>query len=80
MKNIKLFEAVYEFSPRDSFHLMFKNNLRVLYSSALYKNIDLINANDSFPLYKGSMTEFDNSPRRRKHHQFLKIILLSNFT
>ena len=66
MKNTKLFEAVYEFSPRDSLQLIVKNNLHVLYSSVLYKNIDLINAKDDFPLFRGSMTEFDNSPRKKE--------------
>ena len=66
MKNIKLFEGVYEFSPRDSLQLMIKDSLLVLYSSVLFKNIDSINANDDFPLYRGSMTEFDNSPRKKE--------------
>ena len=66
MKNIKLFEGVYEFSPRDSLQLMIKDSLLVLYSSVLYKNIDSISANDDFPLYRGSMTEFDNSPRKKE--------------
>ena len=61
MKNIKLFEGVYEFSPRDSLKLMIKDSLLFLYSSILYKIIDYISANDNFPLYRGSMTEFDNS-------------------
>lgn len=66
MKNIKLFEGVYEFSPRDSLQLMIKDNLYPLYGSVLYKNIDSISANDDFPLYRGSMTEFDNSPRKKE--------------
>ena len=66
MKNIKLFEGVYEFSPRDSLQIMIKDSFLVLYSSVLYKNIDSISANDDFPLYRGSMTEFDNSPRKKE--------------
>ena len=72
MKNIKLFEAVYEFSPRDSLKIMIKDSLLVLYSSVLYKNIDSINANDDFPLYRGSMTEFDNSPRKKEASSIFK--------
>ena len=39
MKKIKLFEGVYEFSPRDSLQLLIKDSLLFLYSSDLYKNI-----------------------------------------
>ena len=79
MKNIKLFEGVYEFSPRDSLQLMIRDSLLVLYSSVLYKSIDSISANDDFPLYRGSMTEFDNSPRKKEASSFLKVILQNNF-
>ena len=72
MKNIKLFEGVYEFSPRDSLKLMIKDSILVLYSSILYKDIDSINANDDFPLYRGSMTEFDNSPRKKEASSIFK--------
>mgnify|MGYP006873205576 CR=1 FL=1 len=51
MKNIKLFEAVYEFSPKDSLELFGKDMAYFVYSSILYKNIDFENANDEFPLY-----------------------------
>ena len=72
MKNIKLFEGVYEFSPRDSLQIMVNDSLLVLYSSVLYKNIDSISANDDFPLYRGSMTEFDNSPRKKEASSIFK--------
>ena len=72
MKNIKLFEGVYEFSPRDSLQLMVNDSLLVLYSSVLYKNIDSISANDDFPLYRGSMTEFDNSARKKEASSIFK--------
>ena len=72
MKNIKLFEGVYEFSPRDSLQLMTKDKSYFLYSFLLYKNIDFINANDDFPLYRGSMNEFDNSPRKKKDSSVFK--------
>ena len=72
MKNIKLFDAVYEFSPRDSLQLVTKDKSYFLYSSLLYKNIDFISANDDFPLYRGSMAEFDNSPRKKKESSIFK--------
>jgi len=66
MKNIKLFEGVYEFSPRDALQLLIKDTPHFLYTSVLYKKIDFINPNNDFPLYRGSMIEFDNSPRKKK--------------
>ena len=72
MKNLKLFEGVYEFSPRDSLKLMIKDSLLLLYNSILYKNIDSISVNDDFPLYRGSMTEFDNSPRKKEASSIFK--------
>ena len=66
MKNTKLFEAVYEFSPRDSLKLFVKDMPYFIYATVLYKKIDLENADDDFPLYRGSMLEFDNSPRKKE--------------
>ena len=66
MKNLKLFNGVYEFSPRDSLQNSVKPYL--LYMNTLYKNIDYINTNNSFPLYRGSMLEFDNSIRKKKEY------------
>ena len=71
MKNIKLLEAVYEFSTRDSLQYVTKDKTYFLYSSLLYKNIDFISANDDFLLYRGSMTEFDNSPRKKKESSYV---------
>lgn len=65
MKNTKLFEAVYEFSPRDSLKLFVKDMPYSVYATVLYKKIDLENTDDDFPLYRGSMIEFDNSPRKK---------------
>ena len=72
MKKLKLFEGVYEFSPRDSLQLLIKDSLLVLYGSVLYKNIDSISANDDFYLFRGSMTEFDNSPRKKEASSIFK--------
>ena len=66
MKNIKLFEAVYEFSPRDSMKSFVKDMPYLVYMSTLYKRIDFENTDNDFPLYRGSMLEFDNSPRKKK--------------
>ena len=62
-KNMKLFNGVYEFSPRDSFNYKIKYSNTLLYTATLYKNISFVNTTDNFPLFRGSMLEFDNSPR-----------------
>ena len=62
-KNIGLFNGVYEFSPRDSFNYKIKYSPNLLYTATLYKNINFINLSDDLPLFRGSMLEFDNSPR-----------------
>ena len=62
-KNIGLFNGVYEFSPRDSFNYKIKYSPNLLYTATLYKNINFINVSDDLPLFRGSMLEFDNSPR-----------------
>lgn len=79
MKNIKLFEGVYEFSPKDSLQLMTKDKSYFLYNSLLYKNLDFIKANDDFPLYKGSKTEFDNSQRKKKESSAFQLYTPEKF-
>lgn len=66
MKNTKLFNAVYEFSPRDSLKLFVKDMPYSVYATSLYKKIEFENTDDDFPLYRGSMLEFDNSPRKKE--------------
>ena len=65
MKDLKLFDATYEFSPRDSLKYFVKDMPYSLYTTNLYKDIDYINISDDFPLYRGCMLEFDNSPKKK---------------
>ena len=37
-----------------------------LYTTILYKDIEYLNTSDDFPLFRGSMLEFDNSPRKKR--------------
>ena len=66
MKEFKLFDAVYEFPPRDSLKYSLKYFPYLLYMMALYKNLDYVNITNDFPLYRGCMLEFDNSPRKKR--------------
>jgi len=65
MKDLNLFDATYEFSPRDSLKNFVKDRPYLLYTTTLYKDVEYLNASDDFPLYRGSMLEFDNSPRKK---------------
>ena len=75
MKDLKLFDATYEFSPRDSLKYFIKDMPYSLYTAALYKDIDYANISIDFPLYRGSMLEFDNSPRKKR-----KSIIYDNYS
>ena len=67
VKDLKLFDATYEFSPRDSLKYFVKDMPYSLYTTTLYKDIEYLNSSDDFPLFRGSMLEFDNSPRKKRH-------------
>ena len=67
VKDLRLFDATYEFSPRDSLKYFVKDMPYSLYTTTLYKGIEYLNISDDFPLFRGSMLEFDNSPRKKKH-------------
>ena len=65
--NKNLFDGAYDFPPRNSFFkhkVKFKNTY--IYSEIIYKNL-YFEVNDinitEFPIYRGSMLEWDNSPR-----------------
>lgn len=64
---MNLFNAAYQFSPRDS--LLSSNHLKsepyYLYTSILYNELNLTNISKDFHFYRGSMLEFDNSVRKK---------------
>jgi len=72
MKDLKLFDATYEFSPRDCLKYTIKDMPYSLYTATLYKDIEYLNTSDDFPLYRGSMLEFDNSPRKKRNSKIYK--------
>ena len=64
-----LFDAAYEFPPRiplGEFKVKFKNTF--IYSELIYKNkffnINNISYTNEYPIFRGSMLEWDNCPRR----------------
>ena len=63
--NSTLFDAAYDFPPRNglgNIKVKFKNSF--IYSELIYKNIQFnYNNNNDFPIYRGSMLEWDNCPR-----------------
>ena len=71
-EKIKLFNAVYQFSPRDSmtFATLIKSKTNYYaYTASLYNEFNISdNILDNFQFYRGSMLEFDNTPRKAKDY------------
>ena len=70
LENSFLFDGAYEFPPRiplGEFKVKFKNTF--IYSELIYKNKYFNNNNISYsneyPIFRGSMLEWDNCPRRK---------------
>ena len=66
-QKMNLFNATYQFSPRDSLTSLnhIKSEPYYLYTSVLYNEFNLTNISNNFHIYKGSMVEFDNSVRKK---------------
>lgn len=65
IQNSQLFDAAYDFPPRNSLRIINKMRNTFLYTELLYKNIKISDNIDTkkIPIYRGSMLEWDNSPR-----------------
>ena len=66
-QNLNIFDATYEFPPRNSFqNHRIANKHTFIYSELLYKSRDLNEEKADFkrlPFFRGSMIEWDNCPR-----------------
>lgn len=73
IQNLNLFDGAYDFPPRSNIGKI-KNKFRktLLYSELIYKNIELnyLFDNRRIPIYRGSMLEWDNSPRSKRFNIF----------
>ena len=69
-QNLNLFNATYEFPPRNSFqNHRIPNKKTFIYSELLYKSLYLDETKADFnllPFFRGSMLEWDNCPRMNK--------------
>ena len=63
-KNLNIFDAAYDFPPRNIFKYIKNHNF---YNFLIYKNKNFINLTNEFPVFRGSMLEWDNTPRRGKN-------------
>ena len=65
IQNSQLFDAAYDFPPRNLLRIITRMKNTLLYTELLYKNIKINNIIDikKIPIYRGSMLEWDNSPR-----------------
>lgn len=73
IQDLRLFDGAYDFPPRNNItNIRIKFKRAFLYSELLYKNIYLNNIIDSkkIPIYRGSMLEWDNCPRKRNCRVF----------
>ena len=71
-KNMGLFDAAYDFPPRNIINYKYKSKINHLYSTLIYKNINYFNISNEFPVFRGSMVEWDNSPRKGKYATIFK--------
>ena len=69
-QKLNLFDATYEFPPRNSFqNNRIPNKRTFIYSELLYKSLSLNILNADFkklPFFRGAMIEWDNCPRMNK--------------
>jgi hypothetical protein len=65
IQNSQLFDAAYDFPPRNSLRITTKMRNIFLYTELLYKNIKISDIIDTkkLPIYRGSMLEWDNTSR-----------------
>ena len=70
--DMKSIDAIYQFSPRDSLNYIIKDDEKYIYTATLYKEFNYTNNID---FYKGSMLDFDNTPRK-KNDYLVSIALL----
>ena len=71
-KDLSIFDAAYDFPPRNNIVLKFQKKYYALYDTLIYKNINFIKIKNEFPIFRGSMLEWDNSPRTGKNGLFFK--------
>ena len=72
VQKLNLFDAAYDFPPRNN--IIFKINKKklTLFTTLIYKNINFSEASNDFPIFRGSMLEWDNSPRIGKLGKIFK--------
>lgn len=71
IKKIKLFDGAYDFPPNNIIHCQKSNKYYQIYETILYKNIqfneiNFKNISNDFPVFRGSMLEYDNTPMNGK--------------
>ena len=72
IRNLKLFDGAYDFPPNNNIIRNKKPNKFIqIYGTLLYKNIEFNNINfknitNDFPIFRGSMLEYDNTPMNEK--------------
>ena len=65
--NLKEVDAAYDFPPRNKLKIKFKKKFFGLYTNLIYKWINCPKILNKFPVFGGTMLEWDNTPRRGKN-------------
>ena len=68
IKKMKLFDAVYDCPPKKKliYHKI-KYSISYIYTDLIYQNMNFMKVTDDFPIFRGNMLEFDNSPKIGKN-------------
>ena len=76
LKKQRIFDAAFQFSPRDSLIYPIKDSIYYLYTAILYKEHKI---QKDLDFYKGSMLNFDNSPRKKEEYAIFKYYFPEEF-
>ena len=67
LENSKLFDAAYDFPPKNGlFKYKVQNTISRIYTGLIYKSLNFTNNRKNFPIFRGSMLEYDDSSKNGK--------------
>ena len=68
LENTKLFDAAYEFPPKNGLYkFKVQNTISHIYTGLIYNSLNFTNNRKNFPIFRGSMLEYDDSSKNGKN-------------
>ena len=68
LENTKLFDAAYEFPPKNGLYkFKVQNTISRIYTGLIYNSLNFTNNRKNFPIFRGSMLEYDDSSKNGKN-------------